>query len=297
MIETDTPAARAAVARDVLEARLRHDVLRLLARLARGTAISQPECENERQRAPFTLARTRRWVEQDAGCGAWRLSAAGREFLKRALSGQDLADASAAVASGRAPQSGSDAAPGIDPDESPLAWLRRRRGKDGNPLIAEDEFQAGERLRADFWFAGMTPRVTSRWGEGASDGSRRSSPGAGVELRDNVVAAQTRVRRALAAVGPELSGVLIDVCCHLKGIEDAERQAGWPQRAGKVVLRIALAALARHYGIAAHAPDKDDSRRVRHWGSTGYRPRIDGGTSDNGQLLPDAPVGLDDPRA
>lgn len=288
MIETDTPAARAAVARDVL---------RLLARLARSTTSRPADCDNERQQAPFALARARRWVEQDAGCSGWRLSAAGREFLRRAMSGQDLSDASAAVASGRAAHSGPEAAPCIDPDESPLAWLRRRKGKDGNPLIAEDEFQAGERLRADFWFAGMTPRVTSRWGEGASDSGRRSSPGAGVDLRDNVVAAQTRVRRALAAVGPELSGVLIDVCCHLKGIEDAERQAGWPQRAGKVVLRIALAALARHYGIGAKASEKHDPRRVRLWGSTGYRPRLDGGTGDDEQPRPDDPTGLDEARA
>ena len=85
------------------------------------------------------------------------------------------------------------------------------------------------------------------------------------------------MRRALAAVGPELSGVLIDVCCHLKGLEVKERQAGWPQRSGKIVLRIALKSLARHYGLIRDA-DADQSRgaRVRHWGGDGYRPEIDG---------------------
>ena len=48
-------------------------------------------------------------------------------------------------------------------DESPLAWLARRKDKDGRPLISDAEFSAGEKLRADFWFAQMTPRVTANW--------------------------------------------------------------------------------------------------------------------------------------
>lgn len=81
------------------------------------------------------------------------------------------------------------------------------------------------------------------------------------------------MRRALSAVGPELSGILIDVCCHLKGLEEAERAAGWPQRSGKVVLQLALTRLARHYGIGAsdRAP-ASGAGRLRHWGSDGYRP-------------------------
>jgi hypothetical protein len=137
--------------------------------------------------------------------------------------------------------------PELNPAESPLAWLRRRKDKDGAALIGDAEFQAGERLRADFWFAGLTPRVTTNWS--AVGGSGRAGPGLGLDLKDNIVAARERVHRALAAVGPELAGVLIDVCCHLKGLKDAERQAGWPARSGKVVLQLALRRLARHYGF------------------------------------------------
>lgn len=163
--------------------------------------------------------------------------------------------------------------------ESPIAWLFSRRDGNGNPLISEAQFNAGEKLRADFWFAQMSPNVTQSWSLSAgTGGGRRSAPGTGVELTDNVVAAAERVRRALAAVGPELSGILIDVCCHLRGLEDSERRAGWPQRSGKIILGVALSALARHYGFAAPAASR--AANVRHWGGADFRPSIDGGAEE-----------------
>lgn len=168
------------------------------------------------------------------------------------------------------------AKPAFNEIESPLAWLRRRRDKDGNPLISQEQFDAGERLRADFHFAQMTPRVTAAWDAIVPSGrQRRAAPGAGVELQDHVVAARERVRLALKAVGPELSGILIDVCCHLKGLEEAERDAGWPQRSGKVVLQLALTRLARHYGILP-AEEQPQRPQIRHWGTPDYRPKLDG---------------------
>ncbi|MGI9404486.1 MAG: DUF6456 domain-containing protein [Hyphomicrobium sp.] len=140
--------------------------------------------------------------------------------------------------------------PTVNPTESPIAWLRRRKDRDGEPMISQSQFDAGERLRADFWFAQMTPRVTANWSAAAPmDRRRRSGAASSVDMLDNVAAARERVGRALATVGPELAGVLIDVCCHLKGLEAAERAAGWPQRSGKVVLQLALTRLVRHYGL------------------------------------------------
>jgi hypothetical protein len=165
----------------------------------------------------------------------------------------------------------------VNPAESPLAWLARRRDKDGQPLISGAEFDAGERLRADFWFAQMTPRVTANWDAAApSSSGRRGVPGTGSDIQDSVIAAAERVRRALGAVGPELAGVLIDVCCHLKGLEEAERRAGWPQRAGKVVLQLALAGLARHYGLVRDGVGcaRVGTGHIRHWGAEDYRPAI-----------------------
>jgi hypothetical protein len=171
----------------------------------------------------------------------------------------------------------------INRDESPLAWLRRRTDKRGRPLISAAQYEAGERLRADFWFAQMTPRVTASWSDTAPvRRHRRSAPSADRNLADHVIAARERVRRALAAVGPELAGVLIDVCGHLQGLEQVERAAGWPQRAGKVILQLALQRLARHYGI-----DRDVSTigpsRIRHWGADGYRPTLDEAEAEDGR--------------
>lgn len=160
----------------------------------------------------------------------------------------------------------------VDDAESPLAWLRRRRGRDGAGLIGDDEFQAGERLRVDFTRAGLMPTVTSNWSAGLPRTGRGGGRGGVADLTDAALAARDRVRRALGAVGPELDGVLVDVCCFLKGLETVELERGWPGRSGKVVLRVALKRLAAHYGLGAVASGPERSRRLRHWGSPDYRP-------------------------
>ncbi len=161
--------------------------------------------------------------------------------------------------------------------ESPLGWLKSRKDRNGSPLISEPQYEAGERLRADYWFAQMSPRVTANWSALApSERSRRGAPSSAADLRDEVIAAKERVMRALKEVGPETGGILLDVCCELKGLEEAEKANGWPQRAGKVVLQIALTRLARHYGlIAGDGRDRRRSGGVRHWGSEDYRPTLD----------------------
>ena len=185
--------------------------------------------------------------------------------------------------SGRAnPRGAGDACPLSAPqrnlDESPLAWLARRRDKDGQPMISASQFNAGEQLRADFTRSQMAPRVTSNWSgflSGGGGGGRRGPPGQGIDIADHVIAARQRINVAMSAVGPELSGILLDVCCHLHGLENLEKAAGWPQRSGKIVLQIALQRLARHYGLVR---DEEPPRAaiVRHWGSEGYRPEVQG---------------------
>ena len=165
--------------------------------------------------------------------------------------------------------------------ESPLGWLKSRKGRNGSPLLTEQQYEAGERLRADYWFAQMSPRVTANWSALApSDRSRRGAPSSAA-LRDEVIAAKERVTRALEEVGPEVGSILVDICCELKGLGEAEKANGWPQRAGKVVLQIALTRLARHYGlIGDDRQTRRKGRGLRHWGSEDYRPTLDAWRKD-----------------
>jgi hypothetical protein len=140
----------------------------------------------------------------------------------------------------------------VDETESPLVWLARRRGRDGRALIEPDQLQAGERLRADFTRAHLMPRTTANWSSPLSSGRHGGGERASA-LTDTVIAARQSVHLALDAVGPEFAGLLLDICCFLKGLEDIERERAWPARSGKVVLQLALARLARHYGYSARA--------------------------------------------
>lgn len=151
----------------------------------------------------------------------------------------------------------------VNDSESPLAWLARRKGRDGRAMISPDQFIAGEKLRADFTRGNLTPRVTSNWSAPSGGGSRGSGGSAG-EMTDLIVASRQRVRLALQACGPEFSGLLMDVCCFLRGLEDVEHERGWPPRSAKVVLQLALDRLARHYGLVSETRAEANAH-VRTW--------------------------------
>src|SRR4249919_1913810 len=141
----------------------------------------------------------------------------------------------------------------VNEAESPLVWLARRRGRDGRALIEPHQLQAGERLRADFTRAHLMPRTTSNWSSPLSSGRGGGGNEQAAAFTETMIAARQRVHHALDAVGPEFAGLLLDICCLLKGLEDIERERAWPARSGKVVLQLALARLARHYGYSARA--------------------------------------------
>lgn len=158
-------------------------------------------------------------------------------------------------------------APRFNDAESPLTWLRARRGKDGKPLLSEVQYIAGERLRFDFERAMLSRRITTNW-DMAGAGGR--SGNVAEELSDEVLAARQRYHAALDAVGPELGAMLAQVCCLSAGIEQAERLLALPARSGRAVLGLGLSALARHYGLAG-AQRRGD---IGGWAQAGSRPVI-----------------------
>jgi hypothetical protein len=83
-------------------------------------------------------------------------------------------------------------------------------------------------------------------------------------MTDLIIASRQRVRLALEACGPEFAGLLMDVCCFLRGLEDVEHERGWPARSAKIVLQLALDRLARHYGLKGEARGRA-GLRVRIW--------------------------------
>ena len=123
--------------------------------------------------------------------------------------------------------------------ESPLAWLVRRG------MVTAVQFEASERLRGDFMRAGQAPRVTMRW-----DPAPTSRTMGGVNDPTTAqLGARGRFDAAVVAVGPGLTDILWRVVCMGDGLEAAERGLGWPNRAGKLVLKLALDRLAAHYGL------------------------------------------------
>lgn len=159
--------------------------------------------------------------------------------------------------------------------ESPLAWLARRKDRDGRPFLEPAQVEAGERFRRDVTQAQILQRVTADWEAAIAPGRR--SGGAGAHVAETAIDARSRLARAFDAVGPDLAGLLTDVCGYLKGLERVESERGWPARSAKIVLKIALQRLAQHYGLANEARGRSSALSLVHWGAEDYRPDISPG--------------------
>lgn len=122
--------------------------------------------------------------------------------------------------------------------ESPVAVLARRRDQDGRVFLEPALVRAAERLREDYELAQMGTRGAQNW-EGILAGAEIAPDAPG--------SARARVAAALRDLGPGLGDIALRVCCQLEGLEVAEKRMGWAARSGKVVLRIALQRLRRHY--------------------------------------------------
>jgi Domain of unknown function (DUF6456) len=126
--------------------------------------------------------------------------------------------------------------------ESPLGWLKARGHVDAR------QYDAGEQLRRDWELAQLAPATTMRW-DAAPPAPQPGSAEGRLTPSEAQLAARQRFDGAVVAAGPGLGDILWRIVCAGEGMRDVERALGWPARAGKVVLCLALDRLADHYGM------------------------------------------------
>lgn len=130
----------------------------------------------------------------------------------------------------------------VNAAESPLGWLLARG------LVTRRQYEAGERLRSDWERAQLAPRVTMVW-DAAPVVRGRGAVAAQPDLTGSQLDARRRFDAAIAAAGSGLADILWRIVCAGEGMRDAETALGWPARAGKLVLTLALDRVADFYRI------------------------------------------------
>lgn len=124
--------------------------------------------------------------------------------------------------------------------ESPLTWLHAR----GH--LTDREYDAGERLRADWEMAQLAPNISMRWEPVVIRGSRHDRD---LNPTERQIAAKARFDGALELAGKGLADILWRVVCAGDSLPVAEKSLEWPARSGKLVLKLALDRVAGFYRI------------------------------------------------
>nr|WP_246162338.1 DUF6456 domain-containing protein [Roseovarius faecimaris] len=255
------------------EGELRQQALRVLRRLCESGAllvvadnmdkavIVRESADNEPTRTGIVEKKVaealalKGWLQ----CGKtgritrYAISSAGRDALSRLMAEAENKALGFADAQARFDGPGHEAPPAqADPGprrgrrrryggtESPLVVLARRRDKSGQSFLTDDLVRAGERLREDFELAQMESRGAQDWESYLDMPAVGDAPTEGSTARARVIG-------ALRDLGPGLGDVALQCCCYLEGLERIEKRMNWSARSGKIVLRIALQRLRRHY--------------------------------------------------
>lgn len=161
---------------------------------------------------------------------------AGRLLVERSIDGLERGSKTAA-ARGRPARSVT-----VNLAESPLGWLFAR----GH--LSARQFDAGERLRLDYERARLGPRVTMAWDMAPVARGRGGAAPDGEALAVHIDS-KARFDAALKRAGPGLGDILWRIVCAGEGMREAESALGWPARAGKLVLTLALDRVADFYRL------------------------------------------------
>lgn len=140
-----------------------------------------------------------------------------------------------------------------------LAAARR----DSTPFLLAHHVEAARRLAHTFERARLRQRVTMSY-----DPTRTGGRAGGGTAQGDISASAADARKHLAVLAAtmpaECWSVLFDICGLDRGLQEIETERDWPRRGGKLVLRIALSALATHYGLDAEARGRE-AQGQRHW--------------------------------
>ena len=82
------------------------------------------------------------------------------------------------------------------------------------------------------------------------DAAPRNAGGQPIDPTVAQLSARDRFDGAIRAAGPGLADILWRVVCAGEGLVAAEKALGWPSRAGKLVLTLALDRVAGWYRVA-----------------------------------------------
>jgi Domain of unknown function (DUF6456) len=227
----DRPVRRAVVGRDVAEALVLRDFIagRQTGRLARYTITAAGRAEVGRLMAESESRRA---------------SLAGQAEDADADTGRDLFAPGARPAATRR-SVGTDA---------PLHVLARRSRTDGEAWLPRELVTAALRFRETWEIARIGGGLTRDWdalvtGRVAAGGGKSHPAGAPTRRLE----AEQSLEAAIRALGPDLAETVLLGVCQEQGMEDIEKRLAYPARSGKIVLRIALRTLARHYEATGSA--------------------------------------------
>jgi hypothetical protein len=156
--------------------------------------------------------------------------------------------------------------------ESPLARLAVAAAGEAAPFLAPHQVEAGERVRKLVERAQLRQRVIMAYDAAHTAGGRGGNRAQ--EIGDLAVDARRHLADIAGVLPHDCADVVFDVCGLLKGLQQVETERGWPRRSAKLVLRIGLDQLARHFGLGSTAVGRP---RVpsRGW-MEGARPELFG---------------------
>jgi len=156
--------------------------------------------------------------------------------------------------------------PASDFGSTPLGQLARSRN--GEPaFLNAHHLEAAGRLLTLFERSRLRARTTMNYGPRVDSGHG----GHAQDMGDMAFDARRQLAELYTAIPRDCVEVVIDVCGYEKGLQDIERERGWPRRSAKLVLRIGLDALATRFGLTTAATGATRTS-TRNWLGVGARP-------------------------